>query len=147
MARISTSSSGGNVNIQDTNGNEITSSSGALNVNVVSQGAAGTGISLYNEITGIAIGASSVILTYTVPPGQQFSLDQVLVSSDSLSTIEIEIDGSTNTKGRISYMEYNLSFDYKTLEIASGIVINLIATNNSLQGVASFNATLQGVLN
>lgn len=34
MARISTSSSGGNVNIQDTNGNPITSTGGALNVNI-----------------------------------------------------------------------------------------------------------------
>lgn len=32
MARISTSSSGGNVNIQDTNGNPINSTGGALNV-------------------------------------------------------------------------------------------------------------------
>lgn len=33
MARISTSSAGGNVNIQDTNGNPITATDGALNVN------------------------------------------------------------------------------------------------------------------
>lgn len=33
MSRISTSSSGGNVNIQDTDGNPITATNGALNVN------------------------------------------------------------------------------------------------------------------
>ncbi len=41
MSRISTSSTGGNVNIQDTNGNAIDSNNGALNVNVINEGSQG----------------------------------------------------------------------------------------------------------
>lgn len=147
MARISTSSSGGVVSIQDTNGNPITSSSGAINVNVINTGVAGVSISLYNEVSSIAMGASSNILTYTVPINQIFTLKRINISSDSISTIELDLNGTTNSKGRITYTQFNLSMIYDSYQVISGTVITLIATNNSLQGVASFNATLQGVLN
>jgi hypothetical protein len=146
MARISTSSTGGNVNIQDTDGNPIYSSNGALDVNVVSTGAGGSAISAYNEITNVAMGSSATVLTYTVPTGKTLSISRVLMSSDSIGIIEVDIAGSANAKGRFSYTAYNIDFEYDGYQIASGTVITVVATNSSLQGVASFNATLQGTL-
>lgn len=145
MSRISTSSSGGNVNIQGTDGSPITTTGGALDVNVVSS-ASSTAMCLYNETTGVAMGASTSILTYTVPSGKTLSLNRLLMSSDSISTIEVDINGVANAKARICYTNYNITLDYNDLLLSAGTVITLMATNNSLQGAASFNATLQGAL-
>jgi hypothetical protein len=147
MARISTSSTGGNVNIQDTNGNPITATDGSLNVNVTGTGTSGTPISSYNEITSVAINATVTVLTYTVPSNQSLTLARVLISSDSISTIQLEIDGITNAKARFSYTLYNIDLAYGSYVLPSGTVITVVATNNSPQGTASFNATLQGALN
>lgn len=146
MARIGTSSNGGNVNIQDSSGNPLNSTMGALNVNVVSSGSSGTSINLYNEVTGVAMNASSSVLTYTVPPTNTLTLNRVQVSSDSISTVEIDLDSSPSAKGRICYTNYNLNFGYDNLSLPAGTIITVTAVNNSLQGSASFNATLQGVL-
>jgi len=59
VSRISTSSSGGNVNIQDTNGNAITSTNGALNVNASSDPAG------FNSITPGTGGQVSVTTVST----------------------------------------------------------------------------------
>jgi hypothetical protein len=135
-----------NVDIHDSSGNNLTSTSGSLNVNITGSMAGGTPVSLYNEVTGIAMNASSTVITYTVPPGTTFSLESVSMSSDSISTAELDVNGTANAKQRISYGFYNLLFEYNSLPLVAGTVINLVATNNSLQGAASFNATLQGTL-
>lgn len=147
MSRIGTSSTGGNVNIQDTSGNPITSSDGAVNVNVVnSSPTSGTPISVYNEITNVAMASSATVLTYTVPNGDTLQLNSIQISSDSISTIEVDINGSANAKGRLCYTNYNLTFGYNSLTLAAGTIIAILATNDSLQGAASFNATMQGAL-
>jgi hypothetical protein len=126
-------------------GNPIGSTDGALNVNIVDN-ISGTTISLYNEITNTAMNSISNILTYTVPSSQSLQLNKIIVSSDSISTIELDFNGAPNAKGRLCYTDYNLTLGYNNLLLTSGTVIVIKGTNNSLQGVASFNATLQGTL-
>lgn len=146
MARISTSSSGGVVSIQDTNGSPITATGGSINVNVTGSDAIGADISVYNEVTSVPMGSSVTVLTYTVPVGQTLSLSEVSCSSDSIGTIELGFDAITNAKSRFSYLMYNVDFSYGKHISAAGTVITVVATNNSLQGVASFNATLKGTV-
>lgn len=145
MARISTSSSGGNVNIQDTNGNPITSTGGSLNVNVTSSESSGTAVVTYNEITGLAINSSSTVLTYTVPPGNTLSLNRIDCSCDSIGIFIVTMNSTTTDKKRIYYTDFNLSFEYN-IYITEGTVITVSATNTSLTGTGSFNATLKGTL-
>lgn len=147
MSRVQSSSSASTVGIKDTAGNSLTSTSGALDVNVVSSGAAGVIVSMYNEITSVAMASSAAVLSYTVPIGQTLSLQRVSSSSDSIGTIEIDISSAANAKQRFSYTDYNLEFIYESFQLVAGTVITILATNQSLQGAASFNATLQGVLN
>lgn len=135
-----------NVNIHDSAGNNLTSTSGSLNVNITGSGAAGTTISLYNEVTAVAMGSSTNILTYTVPAGLSLTLSRVLVSSDSIGTVEIDLNGTANSKIRLTYTQYNGSLEYSNYLLATGTVIRVVGTNNSSQGVASFNTTLQGTL-
>lgn len=109
-------------------------------------GTAGNYFSQYNEVTGVAMGASQTVLTYTVPPGSTFTLTQIVYSGDSIATVEISIDGDTTNKGRITYTEYNGLFSFANYPIPENVTLNIVATNFSLQGAGSFNATLQGVL-
>jgi len=122
-------------------------SGGAIDVNVVSTGSSGTVINQYNEVTSVAMGSSATVLTYTVPNGNTFDLTAIEASSDSISIIVININGATNAKQRTFYTNYNLYFPFYNLSLVAGTVITVVATNESLQGFASFNASLQGSLN
>lgn len=147
MSRIFSSSSGSTeTNIRDSVGNPITTTAGSLNVNITGETAGGTAISEYNEVTAVAMAATMTVLTYTVPPGQTLYLDRVLLSSDSVSTFTLNFDSVPNAKARISYTDFNKSLEYNAFELPAGTVVTLIATNNSSLGPASFNGTLQGVL-
>lgn len=132
-----------NVNIHDSNGNPINSTSGSLDVTIVNPGSS---ISFYNEITAVAMASTATILTYTVPAGLTLDLTRVLVSSDSVSVVEIEFNGIANSKQRLTFTDFNTDFNY-AYKLTSGTVITVIGNNQSAQGVASFNATLQGILN
>lgn len=147
MSRVQSSSSASTVGIKDAAGNPLTSTGGALDVNVVSSAANGITLSNYNEVTNVAMGATVSILSYTVPSGQTLNVSQILTSSDSIGIVVIELDGIINSKIRFSYATgYNESLNYYNYEAVAGTVLNIFGTNSSLQGVASFNATLQGVL-
>lgn len=153
MARIGRSSSGGSVNIQDTNGNSLDSSGGALNVNVVSTTPSFPQITLstYSEIGSIATGATVTVLTYTVPAGLTLFLNKIIVSSDGIAQMDLEFDGVTNARKRLSYTLFNETFDYSLngniggYKLVAGTVITVVGTNLSPSTVANFNATLQGV--
>jgi hypothetical protein len=143
---INVNSTGGggssNVSIVEGGNTAVVTPGGALEVSVVPNG---TPISQYNEVTGVAMNASVTILTYTVPIGHTLQLNAIEASSDSISTIELDLNGTANAKGRLCYTNYNLRFGYNNYSLAAGTVVNIVGTNYSLQGVASFNATLQGI--
>lgn len=145
MARISTSSSGGNVNIQDTSGNAINSTSGALDVNVVSGGVSGVPVAIYQASTGVAMGATSMVFSYTVPIDTILAINNISISSDSVSEWDVEINNVLNAKKRISYLQWNEAFQYGGYQLQSGDSIKVFGINNSTQGVAEFNVTLIGV--
>lgn len=153
MARLSRSSSGGAVNIQDTSGNAISSSDGALNVNVVSTTPSipSATLSLFSEASAVPAGSSVTVLTYTVPAGLTLYLNKVLVSSDTISVLDLQFNATTNARKRLSYTLFNETFDYSLngeiggYVLVAGTIITVIGTNSSPSSVANFNATLQGV--
>lgn len=152
MARIGTSSTGGNVNIQDTNGNPIDAAGGAINVNVVSTTPSfpQQTLSTFSELNGVAIGSTVTVLSYTVPAGLTLFLNKVLVSSNTISQLDLEFNSVTNARKRLSYTLFNETFDYSLngniggYQLASGTIVTVVATNLG-NAPADFNATLQGV--
>lgn len=134
-------------------GNDAIVSNGALNVNVVSTtpSVPTETLSIFEEITNVAMGSSQTILSYTVPGGVDLYLNKILVSSDSVSYIELQLDGQVNARKRLSYVLFNETFDYSLngeiggYKISSGTIVTLVGTNVSTGGPADFNATLQGV--
>lgn len=153
MARIGRSSSGGNVNIQDTNGLPLTSSEGGLDVNVISSTPSfpQETLSTYSEVDSVAAGSSITILSYTVPIGQTLYLNKILVSSDQIAQMDLEFNSVINARKRLSYTLFNETFDYSLngniggYQLIAGTIITVIGTNLSTTGPANFNATLQGV--
>lgn len=153
MARLSRSSSGGSTNIQDTDGNPINAVDGAINVNVISTTPSfpQETLSLYSEISDVAIGAEVTVLTYTVPLDQTLYLNRVLISSDTIAVMDLQFDTVTNARKRLSYTLFNETFDYSLngniggYRLPPGTVVTVIGRNLSQGSIANFNATLQGV--
>jgi hypothetical protein len=126
-------------------------SDGSINVHaVISPTAPGTAINIYNEVTGIAISSSTTVVTYTVPVGKKLSITRVEFSSDSVSTFELDFSGSPAAKKRLTFTNFNGDFDFENMQdglsLTAGTIINVVATNNSVQGAAEFAANIQGVL-
>ena len=70
----------------------------------VSSGATGAPVIQYNAVTSVALGATSTVISYTVPTGKTFTLQKVLFSSDCLSVWVLQVTGATTALGRTTYM-------------------------------------------
>lgn len=139
---------GGSSQVEIINGSNtanVTSNGSLQVVNVPS----GTPISLYNEITGVAMGATQTILTYTVPGSTTLILTRVMVSGDSIGDIELNFNSTTNNRAQLYYTSFNVNLEYSNAQggysLPSGTVIDVIITNRSSQGTGIFRANLQGV--
>lgn len=147
---VNTTGGGGspNVNLHDGSGNPISSTGTSLNVNVTGTIAGGaTPVLVYNEVTGVAMGASQIVSTYTVPIGKTLVLSRIDSSSDSISVLEVQFDSVTNAKRRLYYTGFNTDFDFSSgFSLSAGMIVTVLATNESTAGVAAFNATIIGVL-
>lgn len=142
MARLGTSSSGGVVSIQGTDGSPITTTGGAINVAV-----SAPNLVQYSETDNIAIGSSSDVLSYTVPPGNSLSLGRVMVSATSVSSFQCMIDGSAVGVVRLGYAgTYNETFIFDGYALAAGTTLLIRATNFSQNDLATFNVTMIGSL-
>lgn len=145
MGRVTSSSSGGNVRIADSDGNPLTSTGGALDVNVTST--AGITLLEYAQVDSVALGASADILTYTVPIGKTLILNNIMTSSDCIGNIELVIDGVIKGLQRLGYAgSYNAQFELSSFEVAAGLIVLIRGTNMSLNSLATYDATLNGTL-
>lgn len=146
MSRISTSSSGGNVNIQDTNGNPLNSTGGSLDVNITSGFAVQDVIVSYNEVSAIAIGVETTINSYTAPFGKVSYLLSILGSGENRGQFNIYNNGILLDKQYTNVTQLTAPFDYKTgASIVPGMVIavgNTIAVKaiNAGNSTVMFNA-------
>ena len=140
MSRVTSSSSGGNVNIQDTNGNPITATNGAINVNVTS-GTSGNKVLVYNELTLVPIGIETTIATYIVA-AETATFTSATLSSENIGIATVYINSQPVDKQYITYTAYNLQFSFKDIVISSGDILEVKATNMG-QTACSINAKIQ----
>lgn len=147
MSRISTSSAGGNVNIQDTNGNPITATAGSLNVNVVDTAFGTQNVRvLYNETAAVAVGIETTINTYTAPSGVTSYLLSILSSGENRGTFNVYNNASLLDRQYTNVTQLTSNFDYQTgsstvpgLIIAVGNVLT-VTTVNAGTDTALYNA-------
>ena len=133
------------VRISDGTNQLHVNSDGSINANVTT-GASMAVDSTYNEVTGIANGATVTVATYTAQVGFISFLQKIDFSGDSKGTWEMKINGTTGDKTRTYYTNYDGKFLYSIgaqgLSLAPGDVVDLVVTNSSAT-VGMFNGRIQ----
>jgi hypothetical protein len=137
------------VNLRDSSGNEINNSN-PLSV-TLSPGSSGLPISNYSEVTSVASGVLTTILTYTVPAAVSLYLNRIEIAGTNISQYSIQFNAVTNAKKYTGYTSLNDVFDYTMggsedgFQLSTGTVVT-VKTIHNRPFVGDFNARLQGFL-
>lgn len=104
---------GDNIAISDGTNTLDVNSDGSINVQIAS-----TGIpkSLYGEVTSIASGVLTNILTFVCPGGVSCILQSVSISGTNIARYRVRINGTTVDQRRTYFGgDLNTTFDFKTI--------------------------------
>jgi len=151
MARIGTSSTGGNVNIQDTNGNPLNSVNGALNVNIEGVNPNQNSVLIYNAESAVAVGVTTTVATYTAPASPTVAC-LLLVSVGGTNVAQWTITNSSSGIYDQNYTSAAQLNEVFTFETGSSIVPGqIIGAGNTITvsvkqvgtGPGNFNARVQ----
>lgn len=104
-------------------------------------------VNTYNEITNIASGASTTVVSYTVPGGSSATLEKITLSGENIAAYTLTINGSIIDKRRTYFGgALNTDFDYLSLGkgqlLVSGDVVT-VTVLHTRPFVASFNGRIQ----
>lgn len=94
----------------------------------------------YNEISLAGL-ASGDIISFTVPVGKGVDLKVGECSGENLAIYEIQINGSTRSKKRTWWTEFNADFFLSELNAVAGDVVKIVVENKS-NSTSFFNGTL-----
>lgn len=137
----------GNVTIQDDDGDELAiNPDGSLNV-VVQTTAGETVISEYNEVSSVATGANTDIVTYTAPPGVVTYLSKIDFSGDNIAKFSVDLNGTVIDKQRTYFGgDLNGTFNYangsRGLLLSPGDVVTLKVIH-ARPSAGDFNGRIQ----
>lgn len=99
---------------------------------------------LYNEITSVASGVESTVITATAPLAG-YRIQRIETSGDNLCTYRMKIDGVVQAVKRSSWTSFNESFDFEGINgglvITSGQVLTVTAFHTSAS-LGTFEATV-----
>lgn len=152
MLEVAINATDDNIAIKDPSTGNILhiNNNGSINTNVtVTPVAQGDAISSYNEVTSVASGILTTILTYTVPIGKTFYLNRADISGTNISEYTIQLNSVVNNKKRTFYGNLNENFDYTMggnengFPIVTGTIVT-ITTMHNRPSLGDFNARLQG---
>lgn len=147
MSRVtSSSSSNGPLSIQDTAGNPLTSTSGALNVNVTSAPTTNVNlVAVYNEVTNVASGIETVVATYTSNDLATCFLNRILTSGTNCAEYKLYKNTTVIDKRYSSFTNFNTFFEFiagdNGLKLISGDVVYLKVIH-SRPYVGNFNSNI-----
>lgn len=127
----------GSVEVVGENGNTIEpNTDGSINVNVVSAPIAGQEEkSIYNEALAVASGATTTLVTYTVPFAKTAILHRVTVSGTNIARYDVLINGTPIDTKRTNFGDnLNESFEYVVdghgLPLISGDAVTVKVLHN-----------------
>lgn len=152
MLEVAINATDDNIAIKDpSNGNILhINNDGSINTNVVfTPSPQGTAISNYSEVTSVASGVLTTVLTYTVPVGKSFYLNRVEFSGTNISEYTIRFNSVINDKKRTFFGNLNEIFDYTMggnengFQLVAGTIV-IITTKHGRPFVGDFNARIQG---
>lgn len=139
------------VRIEDTAGNPLTSVDGSLNVNITgfTPSANVNQIDVYNEVTGVASGIETTVLTYVIGATGVYYLQLISSAASNVTLYMIKRNGIVMDKQYGSWTQYDFEFDYRSnndlsagFKLTASDVITVTAIHTS-PSLASFNARIQ----
>mgnify|MGYP000857508316 CR=1 FL=1 len=116
-------------------------------INVVTGGSGGVLVTAYNEVSSVASGVTTDVLTYTVPGTDTYFLSKIEYSGENVATYWVDINGSTVDKQRTYFGgALNGSFHFSDgtsgLAVSAGDMIKLRVVHQRPM-VGDFNARIQ----
>jgi hypothetical protein len=140
----------GKVEVQGTNGNIIEPNpDGSINVNIIpSTSATNVVKNTFGAISGIMVGVTTSIVTYTVPINKTALLQRSTASGENISTYTLSINGLTQSIQRTYYAGgFNVNFDFTTgqengILLHAGDIVRIEVLNNG-NVLANFDARIQ----
>ncbi len=140
----------GDVNIHDSAGNALTSTSGALNVQIAGVNPNQNSVLVFGEETSVAVGIETIVAQYTAPVAPTTScLLVAYVGGENVAQWTIYNNAAIYDRKFTSAAMLNENFDFKTgSSIVPGQIIGpgntIIVTVTQIgTGPANFNARLQ----
>ena len=142
----------GAVEVKGTNGNFIEpNSDGSINVIVESSSATSTPVNTYNQIVAVPSGATTQLVSYTVPVGNTAVLQRSVVSGENIARYDLLINGTIQDTVRTMFGA-NLTerFDFTGsgpggLELNAGDIVTVQVLHNR-PTAGDFNARIQVLL-
>lgn len=124
---------------------------GSINVNIVSASPlARVAVNTYNEVTSLPIGASTTLVSYTVPVAKVAYLQTVEASGGNVAIYTVNVNGvaiAKNYCGRAADLITYFKFDTGLITIpglkyTSGTVITVVVVNSGTT-ITNFDARIQ----
>lgn len=124
-------------------------SDGSINVNVLGSGASDNVISTFNEISSVASGALTDIVTYTAPLGVSCYLSKIDYSGENIAKYVVAVNGTPVDQQRTYFGSsvngtFNFANGSRGLKLDSGDVVTLKVIH-SRPFVGDFNGRIQTV--
>lgn len=137
-----------NVAIHDTAGDELNvNPDGSINVQpTVSTNS--SGVYKYNEVSSVASGTETTIVSHTALSGRRTFLQKVSASGDNIAKYKVKVNGATVDFRRTNFgsdLNADFFFDGELnpgFEIGVGSIITITVMHNR-GGVSNFNAKIQ----
>lgn len=112
----------------------------------VTAGDIGQDIFEFNEDAAVELNDPVVLVSYQVPAGKVFYLDQIEASGEAYAKFTAKIDGSPNKVKRSSWGDgFNVEFSYNSFKVTEGKII-LLEVENCGEDTAPFEGTIEGRL-
>ena len=112
----------------------------------VTAGDIGEDVYEFNEENAVELNDPITLVSYTVPAGKVFYLDNIDVSGESYAKFTVRLATNINKVKRTSWGDgFNTDFKYNSFKLTAGQAI-LVEVNNCGEDTAPFEGTIEGRL-
>jgi len=137
----------GDVSIVEGGNTMTVNSDGSINVNIVSSSDTPGLIISHNEVTAVASGVETTLITL-VSPSDTYRVEKIEVSGDNLAIFRVKLNGTTILDKRTWYANFNETFNFEAfnngLLLSTGQILT-VTVLHTRQFVGNFEVTVMAV--
>ena len=85
---------------------------------------------LFNDVSSVASGAVTQVITYTVPVGKIFSLNNVQASGSNVAKFDLKLNGNVVSVKRSWWTQFNVTFSFGLFELIAGDILTVEVIHN-----------------